>query len=144
MKTTIALLSCAVILSACRDSDSRPSSQVSYGATTTTGADGGLGSAPNPNADNTKLNERDRAGSVTPMDQGNSAVETKVAAEIRKTIVDDSSRSMAAKNVKIIVVGNKVTLRGPVENDQERAALEGIAKRTAGIAAVDNQLEIKK
>jgi hyperosmotically inducible periplasmic protein len=96
------------------------------------------------NADNTKINDRDRHGALTPMDQGNSADELKITATIRKGMMGDSSLSFTAKNVKIITVGTKVTLRGPVTTDQEKAAIEARAKQTAGVTEVDDQLEIKK
>jgi len=76
------------------------------------------------------------------MDQGNSAAETKITANIRKEIMGDNAVSFTAKNVQIITVGTKVTLRGPVKNGTERTAIEGIAKHTAGVSDVDNQLEI--
>ena len=76
------------------------------------------------------------------MDQGNSSEETKITANIRKGIMGDKTVSFTGKNVKIITVGTKVTLRGPVKNDKERTAIESIAKRTAGVSDVDNQLEI--
>src|SRR5664280_1849197 len=94
------------------------------------------------NAENTKNNTRDRHNSLTPMDQGNSAAETKITANIRKGIMGDKTVSFTGKNVKVITVGTNVTLRGPVKNDKERTAIEGIAKRTAGVSDVDNQLEI--
>ncbi len=94
------------------------------------------------NADNTKTNTRDRHNSLTPMDQGNSAAETKITANIRKGIIGEKDVSFTGKNVKIITVGTRVTLRGPVKDDKERAVIEGIAKRTAGVSDVDNQLEI--
>ena len=93
-------------------------------------------------ADNTKTNTRDRHNSLTPMDQGNSAAETKITANIRKGIMGEKNVSFTGKNVKIITVGTRVTLRGPVKDDKERAVIEGIAKRTAGVSDVDNQLEI--
>ncbi len=97
------------------------------------------------NADNTKKNERDRGGStLTPMDQGNSASETKITAAIRRGIVADKNLSFTAKNVKVITMGTKVTLRGPVKSDQEKAAIESLARKAAGVSEVDNQLEIKK
>jgi hyperosmotically inducible periplasmic protein len=95
-------------------------------------------------ADNTKLNDRDRHGTLTPMDQGNSGSETKITAAIRKGLMGDGSLSFTAKNVKVITVGAKVTLRGPVKSDQERSAVEAIARQTAGVSEVDNQLEVKK
>lgn len=95
-------------------------------------------------ADNTKINERDRHAALTPMDQGNSSSETKITAAIRKGIMGDKTLSFTAKNVKIITVGSKVTLRGPVKTDQEKAAIEALAKQTAGVGEVDDQLEVKK
>jgi hyperosmotically inducible protein len=96
------------------------------------------------NADNTKINDRDRHGALTPMDQGNSGAETKITAAIRRGIMSDKTLSFTAKNVKVITVGNKVTLRGPVKSDQEKAVIEAVAKQTAGVGEVDNQLEVKK
>jgi len=55
----------------------------------------------------------------------------------------DDSLSFTAKNVKIITVDGKVTLRGPVKSEAERSAIEAAARRVAGAAQVDNQLEVK-
>jgi hyperosmotically inducible protein len=96
------------------------------------------------NADNTKINERDRHGALTPMDQGNSDSETKISAAIRRGIMSDKTLSFAAKNVKIITIGSKVTLRGTVKSDQEKATIEALAKQTGGVSEVDDQLEVKK
>jgi hyperosmotically inducible periplasmic protein len=96
------------------------------------------------NADNTKINERDRQGALTPMDQGNSSSETNITATIRKALMGDKTLSFTAKNVKVITIGNKVTLRGPVKSDQEKASVEALAKQTPGVSEVDNQLEVKK
>lgn len=96
------------------------------------------------NADNTKVNERDRpATALTPMDQGGGN-DRDITAAIRRSVVGDKALSFNAKNVKIITVGGKVTLRGPVKSDDEKAAIESKAKSTAGVSAVDNQLEVKK
>jgi hyperosmotically inducible periplasmic protein len=97
-----------------------------------------------PNADNTKINDRDRHGTLTPTDQGNSGAETKITANIRKGLMSDKTLSFTAKNVKVITVGSKVTLRGPVKSDQEKATIESVARQTAGVNDVDNQLEVKK
>jgi osmotically-inducible protein OsmY len=95
-------------------------------------------------ADNTRINERDRRDTTTPVDQGNSAAETSITASIRKGIMADESLSFNAKNVKVITVGSKVTLRGPVETDQAKAAIGQLATRTTGVSEVDNQLEVVK
>ena len=95
-------------------------------------------------ATNTKINDRDRHGALTPMDQGGSAAERNITASIRKGVVADKSLSFTAKNVKIITTGGKVTLRGPVKSEEERTAIETRAKQTSGVTEVDNQLEVKK
>lgn len=96
------------------------------------------------NADNTKINDRDRpGGALTPMDQGGGN-DRDITAAIRRSVVGDKALSFNAKNVKIITVGGKVTLRGPVKSDDEKAAIESKAKSTAGVSSVDNQLEVKK
>jgi osmotically-inducible protein OsmY len=95
-------------------------------------------------ATNTKINDRDRHGALTPMDQGGSAAERNITAAIRKGVVGDKSLSFTAKNVKIITTGTKVTLRGPVKTDEERSVIELRAKQTPGVTEVDNQLEVNK
>ncbi len=56
----------------------------------------------------------------------------------------DPSFSVTAKNVKVITVGQKVTLRGPALNDGEKAAIGALAQRTAGVNEVDNLLDVQK
>ena len=95
--------------------------------------------------DNTKVNTRDRnEGALTPVDQGNNQTDLKLTQEIRQAVMADDSLSFTAKNVKIIAVNGKVTLRGPVSSDQERAAIEAAAKKVAGPTNVENQIEVKK
>ncbi len=110
------------------------------GPSTTTNAGAGDHTA---NADNTGLNTRDRSGTLTPGDQGNSKAEIGITAAIRKAVVGDHSLSFTAKNVKIITVGTRVTLRGPVKSDAERTEIENLARQTAGVTDVDDQLEVK-
>lgn len=112
-------------------------------APSTPGAGPAPVAAPTPKADNTKQNVRDRHDTLTPMDQGNSKDETQITASIRKQIVG-SKMSFNAKNAKVITQGTKVTLRGPVKTDEEKAQLESLARATAGVTDVDNQLEVKK
>jgi hyperosmotically inducible periplasmic protein len=96
-------------------------------------------------ADNTKNNQRDRyPGALTPMDQGTSWAETQITADVRKAVVGDKGLSFNAKNVKIVTVGSKVTLRGPVKTEQEKATIEALARQIASVTEVDNQLEVKK
>jgi osmotically-inducible protein OsmY len=94
-------------------------------------------------ADNTRLNSRDRSGTLTPLDQGNSKAEIAITASIRRGVMSDHTLSFTAKNVKIITVGTRVTLRGPVKSDAERTAIENLVRQTAGVTDVDDQLEVK-
>jgi osmotically-inducible protein OsmY len=56
----------------------------------------------------------------------------------------DHSLSTNAKNCKIITTkGGAVTLRGPVDSDEEKAKVAQHAKM-AGASTVTNQLEVKK
>ena len=95
-------------------------------------------------ADNTDRNKQDQTGKTkTPMDQSNAPEDIKLVATIRKMVVDDKSLSATAKNCKIITSGGRVTLRGPVNTAEEKAAIESHAKMSAGKDKVDSQLEVK-
>lgn len=101
--------------------------------------------APAAAPDNTRVNARDRSGdTLTPGDQGGSEADRKLTQQIRQAVMKDNTLSFGAKNVKIITVNGKVTLRGPVNTEQERTAIEAAAKKIAGAAQVENLLEVKK
>jgi hyperosmotically inducible periplasmic protein len=101
--------------------------------------------APAAPPDNTKVNERDRNDqTLTPMDQKNNETDLKITQQIRKAVMGNNSLSFTAKNVKIITIGGKVTLRGPVKTAQERTAIEDAARKVAGVTQVDNQIEVKE
>jgi hyperosmotically inducible periplasmic protein len=95
-------------------------------------------------ADNTRVNRRDRSGAtLTPMDQGPSDADRKTTRDIRQAVMNDSSLSFTAKNVKIITVDGRVTLRGPVKTEAERTAIEAAARKVVGNGAlVESQLEL--
>jgi hyperosmotically inducible protein len=91
---------------------------------------------------NTERNVRDRADTLTPMDQGQNQQDIDISANIRKALVDDDNLSTNAQNVKVITNGGVVTLRGPVNTPQEKATVEEKAKAVAGVTRVDSQLEV--
>ena len=95
--------------------------------------------------DNSRQNVRDRNdATLTPGDQGNSPADLEITQKIRKALViDTSGYSVTAKNIKIITVNGKVTLRGPVKTDAEKAGIVTLAKSVAGDANVEDQLEVK-
>ncbi len=95
--------------------------------------------------DNTGKNERDRSGeSKTSGDQSESAEDIKITAAIRRAVVADKSLTMTATNVKIITANGVVTLRGPVNTAAEKAKIGELAKKAAGKAKIENQLEVKE
>lgn len=97
-----------------------------------------------PAADNTAVNERDKSShSMTSTDQPNDSADIRLAAAVRKAIVDDKSLSTTGHNVKLVAAKGTVTLRGPVQNDAEKAKVAQIAAGVAGVSRVDNQIDVK-
>lgn len=95
-------------------------------------------------ADNTGRNVRDRSdATLTPDEQGSNDSDRELTRGVRRAISTNDQFSVLAKNVKVITVNGKVTLRGPVENEQEKQGVESAAKSAAPGATVDNQLEVK-
>jgi hyperosmotically inducible periplasmic protein len=95
-------------------------------------------------ADNTARNVRDRSNNtLTPLDQGNSKADVATTAQIRKEIIAEKNMSVNARNVKIITIDGRVTLRGPVNTAEEKRFIGEIADRIARSENVDNQLEVK-
>jgi osmotically-inducible protein OsmY len=80
---------------------------------------------------------------LTPLDQSNAQADLTVSAELRKTLVQDSTLSFDAKNVHIITRGGVITLRGAVKDETERATIEFAARATPGAVRVDDQLVIE-
>jgi hyperosmotically inducible periplasmic protein len=101
-------------------------------------------SNPTTEPDNAERNVRDRNDStLTPLDQGHSQADRDITAQIRKEIVAEKNMSMNAQNVKVITVDGRVTLRGPVNTDEEKRLIGEIADRIAHTGNVNNQLEVK-
>jgi hypothetical protein len=95
-------------------------------------------------ADDTGLNTRDRdEDTKTPLDQSNAERDLELTRQIRQQIMDGGF-STDAENVKVITEQGRVTLRGPVENEEEKLAIVAIARGVAGGAEVDDQLEVAR
>jgi osmotically-inducible protein OsmY len=124
---TLALLAAALCVAGCKDHNDAPT-------TTTTGA--------TDNADNTKLNVRDRSDNPTPPEQSNAKSDVDVAARIRKSIVADDTLSADAKNVKVIAESGNVVLRGPVKSAAEKSSIADKAAAVVGPDHVENDLDI--
>ena len=99
--------------------------------------------AQSPAPDNSGTNVRDRNDQTkTAGDQSESEADRTISQNIRQSLTSDDSLSTNGKNVKVITIDGKVTLRGPVKSDQEKAAIAAKAQQVAGVKNVDNQLEI--
>jgi len=94
--------------------------------------------------DNTSQNVRDRQdNTMTPMNQGNSQADIDTTSNIRKQIMAVQGLSVNAQNVKVITRDGRVTLRGPVNSENEKQQIGNIANSVATQANVDNQLQVK-
>ena len=95
-------------------------------------------------ADNTKRNSSEQNKNTdTAEKQSNSKDDLALTQKIRQAVVKDGSLSMNAKNVKIIAQDGKITLKGPVDSQQEKDTIGAEAGEIAGKDKVDNQLEVK-
>lgn len=93
--------------------------------------------------DNTGINKRDQSDATkTPMDQSNANTDVEITRRIRDAVTDDESLSVNAHNVKIITADGKVTLRGPVKDENERLKVVSVARKVAGSTHVQDQLEV--
>ena len=94
--------------------------------------------------DNSAVNVRDRdPNAMTAGEQSTAKSDVELTREIRQAVVKDDSLSTLAHNVKIVAANGAVTLRGPVNTEQEKVAIASKAQAIAGPNKVDNQLEVK-
>lgn len=93
-----------------------------------------------PPPDNTKVNKQ---GGTTAGDQSQTKSDLALAQKIRQAIVKDKTLSTNAHNCKVVTRDGAVTLRGPVNSDKEKTAVEKIAATIAGEGKVTNELTIK-
>ena len=97
-----------------------------------------------PQADNTKVNQRDRNSNESTADQQKeNRSDRDITQQIRKAIVKDKSLSSYAHNVKVITQNGMVTLKGPVRSEDEKMAVAAKAAEVAGQDKVINQLDVK-
>ena len=79
---------------------------------------------------------------ITADQQKMNSADTELARKVRKSVVDDTSLSAYAHNIKIIARDGVVTLRGPVRDLAEKANVAKKANAIAGLKNVTNDLEI--
>lgn len=95
--------------------------------------------------DNTAVNKRDlNKNELTAQDQSNEKTDVEITRKIRQEITSEKSLSLYAKNVKIIVRDEDVTLKGPVHSIAEKAKLVEIATTVAPNYRLHNEIVVKE
>jgi len=93
--------------------------------------------------DNTKMNKGDaQKGAITADQQKMNLADREITRKIRAAIVGDKSLSTYAHNIKIITQDGKVTLKGPVRTEKEKADVEAKAAAVAGATNVTSEIAI--
>jgi osmotically-inducible protein OsmY len=83
--------------------------------------------------DNTGKNQRDRNASEPTADQEKeNETDRELARQIRRALVNDKSLSTYGHNIKVIAQNGVVTLKGPVNSEEEKRAIESKAAEVAG------------
>jgi osmotically-inducible protein OsmY len=94
-------------------------------------------------ADNTKVNQRDRAKTaVTADQQKENAADRTITQKIRQSLMKDKGLSSYAHNVKVITMDGQVTLKGPVRSEGEKKTVIAKAVEVAGEGKVTDQITI--
>lgn len=102
----------------------------------------GLAIAADPPAQDAKTTKHAAEKGVTALDQPNNQADIDLAAAVRSAIVDDESLSTSAKNVTLVAAAGHVTLRGTVASADDKARVESIVSRVAGVKRVTNQIAL--
>jgi osmotically-inducible protein OsmY len=76
--------------------------------------------------------------------QASSRMDRQITAKIRKAIVGDKDLSTYAHNVKVITLNGQVTLKGPVQTEEEKQKVVSLAASVVPPDKVLNQLTVKQ
>ena len=93
-------------------------------------------------ADNSKQN-RGQSHEQTADKQPDAKGDRMTAARVRKAIIADKGLSMYAHNVKVIVRGGQLTLKGPVRTEEEKQRVAADAATAVSANSIRNQLTVK-
>ena len=144
MKTALFFLICGLGLAGCDKSDmSQTPTPATPSLSTNNPAPNNMATNATTQPDNTGINARDQAtNAITAGSQGQGKSDVVTTADIRKRIMA-ANLSVNAQNVKVVALNGKVTLRGPVENQNEKDSIGKMATDVVGTDNVDNQLDVK-
>lgn len=92
--------------------------------------------------DNTAVNARDAKALTADEQAYGSERDVEITRLIRKELVAHKELSTYAQNVKIITLGGKVFLRGPVKSQAEKEQVAAHAGKVAGNQNVKDELEV--
>ncbi len=82
--------------------------------------------------------------SQTADQQTNKSSDRELTAKIRRALIADKSLSMYGHNVKIVVTGGAVTLKGPVHSEEEKQTIAAKAVEIVGRDKVTNEISVKQ
>jgi hyperosmotically inducible protein len=89
-------------------------------------------------------NSANNKGQITTAErQSDNSSDVMLTKKIRQTLMADKSLSTYGQNVKIIARHGKVTLKGPVNTQEEKQTIASKAEEVAGAGNVRNQLTVK-
>ncbi len=86
--------------------------------------------------------ESNYAQTAKPVMQSGRAQDQRITQLIREELQSEAELSPVAKDVRILTLRGIVTLRGTVASEDERRAVEAIAKDVSGTRAVKSQLRV--
>lgn len=75
--------------------------------------------------------------------QSNATADRAITQKIRKALMADKSLSTYAHNIKIITRDGLVTLKGPVQSEDEKQRVTSAAAQVVDADRIDNQLTVK-
>ena len=81
---------------------------------------------------------------LTADNQANAKGDRQTTARIRKAIVSDKDLSTYAHNIKIVTVNGEVTLKGPVQTDEEKQKVVSLASNIVSADKIVNDLTVKQ
>jgi hyperosmotically inducible periplasmic protein len=76
--------------------------------------------------------------------QANSKADRQITAKIRKAIVSEKDLSTYAHNIKIITVNGEVTLKGPVQTEDEKQKVASVVANVVSPDKIVNELTVKQ
>ena len=95
--------------------------------------------------DNSAVNQRDQSVTeVTAQNQSTALPAFETTRKIRAELTTDANLSTYAKNIKVIVVNDLITLKGPVTSEAERIKIARVANNIAPEYKIENQIQVVK